>query len=136
MQSTEEFEGATVSVVQGDYSQLLARTNVDLVKALVGLSCWLRTANVSSMVVQDFVANENQKQMIGKYVEHFPHGRYKCAQGRLSSLDQGRWPRCGKVGNVCLVHLLLLPCFSYIGFIENYRDPVGVRSEFEGIDDI
>uniref|UniRef100_A0A914VSE5 Dipeptidyl peptidase 3 n=1 Tax=Plectus sambesii TaxID=2011161 RepID=A0A914VSE5_9BILA len=96
--STEEFEGATVSIVRGDYSQLLNRTNEDLTKAL------------------EFVANDNQKEMIHKYIEHFRAGDINAHK------DGSRfWIR--DVGPAVE---------SYIGFIENYRDPVGVRSEFEG----
>ncbi|GMT21593.1 hypothetical protein PFISCL1PPCAC_12890, partial [Pristionchus fissidentatus] len=64
----------------------------------------------------EFAATPNQKAMMNKYVEHFNSGEIK------DHKDASRmWIK--DVGPIVE---------SYMGFIENYRDPAGVRSEFEG----
>lgn len=93
-----EFEGDTVKLIRGDYAPIMQRVQDWLQKAI------------------PVAANENQKQMIAKYIEHFKTGDINLHK------DGSRfWIR--DVGPAVE---------SYIGFIENYRDPAGTRSEFEG----
>ncbi|KAF8365301.1 dpt-1 [Pristionchus pacificus] len=64
----------------------------------------------------EYAATANQKAMINKYAEHFTSGEVN------DHKDASRlWIK--DVNPIVE---------SYIGFIENYRDPAGVRSEFEG----
>uniref|UniRef100_A0A0M3HQ99 Dipeptidyl peptidase 3 n=1 Tax=Ascaris lumbricoides TaxID=6252 RepID=A0A0M3HQ99_ASCLU len=97
-QSREEFEGATVIIERGDYAPILSHTIKSLKEAL------------------GYVANENQKNMISKYITHFETGNI------VDHMDGSRFWIKDKGPSV----------ESYIGFIENYRDPAGTRAEFEG----
>ncbi|PIO71351.1 peptidase family M49 [Teladorsagia circumcincta] len=94
----EEFEDFIVVTERGDYSPLMARTCASLKKAMAS------------------AANDNQKKMISKYVEHFTEGDIKHH----------------KDGSRFWIKDVEPVIESYIGFIENYRDPAGTRSEFEG----
>uniref|UniRef100_A0A915AIE3 Dipeptidyl peptidase 3 n=1 Tax=Parascaris univalens TaxID=6257 RepID=A0A915AIE3_PARUN len=97
-QSREEFEGTTIIIERGDYAPILSHTIKSLKEAL------------------GYVANENQKNMISKYINHFETGNI------VDHMDGSRFWIKDKGPNV--------EC--YIGFIENYRDPAGTRAEFEG----
>ncbi|CAD5209170.1 unnamed protein product [Bursaphelenchus okinawaensis] len=96
--SKHEFEGREIVFQAGDYSPILNRTIKSLEEA------------------QKYAANDNQKQMLAKYVEHFKTGSLAAHKdgSRFWIKDQNPTVE------------------SYIGFIENYSDPDGVRSEFEG----
>lgn len=94
-----EFEGKKVKVRYGDYGNLLGPVVENLKKAGA------------------HVANDNQKEMVKCYVEHFSTGELQKHKD-----SQIAWVK--DVG----------PCVeTNIGFIENYRDGYGERSEWEGL---
>jgi len=93
-----EYQGATIRISFGDHSKWLSRVVEHLKEAL---KC---------------TANNNQTQMIEKYILHFTSGNMEDHKD-----SQRFWIK--DIGPVVETN---------IGFIESYRDPQGERGEFEG----
>ncbi|EGC29783.1 hypothetical protein DICPUDRAFT_58624 [Dictyostelium purpureum] len=95
---SHQYEGYTINIVYGDWSKDLARVADNMRKAI------------------PYAANDNQVNMLKKYVEHFEDGSIEVFK------DSQRW----------WIKDLQPTVETNIGFIETYRDPAGVRGEFEG----
>ncbi|KAJ3211801.1 hypothetical protein HK099_007922, partial [Clydaea vesicula] len=110
---TYDYKGTKITVVYGDFQKEMKDIADNMEKA------------------GEFSANEHQRKMCEEYVKSFRTG---CMQAHKES--QKHWIR----GKFEFNHLLKIICFldlqphveSNIGFVETYRDPSGVRAEYEG----
>jgi len=95
---TVDYQDIKIDIVHGDWSKLLAKVSHHLEQAI------------------PYAANENQAEMLKKYVQHFKGGDIN------DHIDSQKW----WIKDISPV------VETNIGFIESYRDPFGVRGEFEG----
>jgi dipeptidyl-peptidase III len=65
----------------------------------------------------DYAANDDQRLFISQYIESFRTGNLECYRDSQRTWIKDKSPR---VENI-------------FGFVEPYRDPYGIRSEFEGL---
>ncbi|KAK9761668.1 hypothetical protein K7432_013265 [Basidiobolus ranarum] len=91
-------EGKTVNIVYGDYHTSMQKI-ADEMKAAI-----------------PYASNENQRNMLEKYVESFTTGSISAHKESQKFWIKDLGPTVE----------------SNIGFIETYRDPAGIRAEWEG----
>ncbi|HMS15583.1 MAG TPA: dipeptidyl peptidase 3 [Planctomycetota bacterium] len=97
--AVESFENRPIRFEYGDFSYHLSRVNDALRRAI------------------HYSANDHQRQMIRKYIEHFTTGAIQAHKESQRFWVQDKGP---------VVE-------TNLGFIETYRDPMSVRAEWEGL---
>eukprot|EP01022_Parablepharisma_sp_SALTPOND_P017709 TRINITY_DN287_c0_g1_i1.p1 TRINITY_DN287_c0_g1~~TRINITY_DN287_c0_g1_i1.p1 ORF type:complete len:741 (+),score=95.70 TRINITY_DN287_c0_g1_i1:8973-11195(+) len=103
-----EWEGLKIIVENGEFAPFMAKT-VDHLKECL-----------------KYAANENQKNMLSDYIEHFQYGEYIFLLQQYNSIEKHKESQKHWIKDVNPT------VEANIGFIETYVDPLGVRAEFEG----
>ncbi|GMR45621.1 hypothetical protein PMAYCL1PPCAC_15816, partial [Pristionchus mayeri] len=92
--TVDEFEGVQLVLEKGDYSEILLRK-----------------------VAREYAANDKQKEVIDKYVDHFTTGDLQAHREASRVWIRDVDPAVE----------------AFIGFFREYRDPAGMRAEFKGL---
>lgn len=95
---TYEKDGKTINVRAGDFSDIMAKVTESIQQA------------------KHYTADDNQRQMLERYEQHFRYGDINTHKD-----SQRSWIK--DIGPIVETN---------IGFIETYLDPSGARAEFEG----
>lgn len=97
-ESSHPYQQATIKLRYGDFSRYLQKVNENL------------------MACKTFAANDNQKNMISAYIQHFQSG----------DMEQHRESQKHWISDKAPI------IETNLGFIEHYLDPTKVRAEWEG----
>ena len=135
-------------MLSGDYAPFMARVVENLKKAVQYGGCyapdlshsvlfWVPNIHNGFPFSEPTAANDTQVQMLNKYIESFTTGDNKAHQVSqavplLKCIDLEPVPALLQDGSVYWVQDKGPVVENYIGFIESYRDPLGVRGEWEG----
>ncbi|KAI9100673.1 peptidase family M49-domain-containing protein [Phlyctochytrium arcticum] len=101
-QTFKTADGKTVKIVYGEFAPSMQKVEDNIRKAI------------------PYAANEHQKKMLEAYAESFSTGSIDAHKD-----SQRHWIRDIGPNDLILVE-------SNIGFIETYKDPAGIRAEWEG----